>query len=541
MRLSMLIKEVLVAYLSETALSKIVNTLGDSALTVFTHFIYSSPLTNLFIMVTGFIGIVHFAFSVRDGVIPKRFLFFLLAWCFCFPVHNKPVGFTIVDTFSRAIAITMEKASNTFFKIIETQNNQRMPPWYLAQVFLKSSVVKVTDPNIQSAIHALAEDCIPEPGTGLKNLVGEELSILDLFLPLKATSKGGVSTFQPRFGAEVQTALTERLTTVQQKGKALNCWDLIQQVHQETRRNISDTQKIMETPYGNEHKTLSEFLDKYEKRPENSFITTVIEPVILNIAEANAKRAELLGYDEASSFGSADMNHVARESGLLSHGLYVLYTEFDALARQLNVEKGDSIAKNAADLADRLLSLPYYIACMQLILKIIAPLVFLTLLFGTTRIFSTWSVMWLMTLLFPVVTNFCGSFLNLMIVIRGKLHLIAQGQSILDGLHNNLMANINYDAIDKITLDFNRLIDVFLNLEVGLVYLMSSLFLAGAWFGDSYANSLVSRAIGFATNSLVSRADSTKMKDLLHTLSNPMGSNSKNNSSMNSLSFKKKN
>ena len=514
------------SYLNETALAHIVNVLGDHALATFTVFIYKSPLTNLVITITGFIGVVHFAMNIRDGVFPSKILYFLMAWCFCFPVNQKPVGFILVDNFSKAIAITMEKASDSFFKSIEKNNGQRMPPWYLAKVFLKSSVVKVTDPQVQKAIHALADDCVPEPGSGLKNKVGDELSILELLLPLEATSGHGISTFKPRFGDEVIRALKERATSIEKfvskdaQNKPVyanvNCWELIQYVHQETRKNIQETQKIMEDSQGNLQSTLSDNLGKYSTE-RNTFILNTIEPLIMNVAEANAKRIELAQYDESTngfinSFGDANMVNLTRKSGLISEVSYIANNMFDATARYFNNEKGLSIAMKASDLSDRLLSLPYYVAAIQLILKIIAPLVFLTLLFGMTKFFTSWAMMWLTTLLFPIVTNFCGSFLNLMMVIKGKLNLIAKNQSYaLEGLHNHLMFNINYEAIDKITQDFNRLIDVFLSLEIAIIAIMSSILLAGSWFGERYVSSFASLATSVATNSFIARASQIQM------------------------------
>jgi hypothetical protein len=134
---------------------------------------------------------------------------------------------------------------------------------------------------------------------------------------------------------------------------------------------------------------------------------------------------------------------------------------------------------------EKLLSLPYYIAFVQSMLKILLPLAVLTMLFGTFRFFFTWSFAWTLTLVMPIVMQLSRGISNAILMHTNKLTEVGR---LLETEPGFMALGINFDAANKIAEDSSRMMNVFLNVELGIWGALLVMVPAGAYLAGNVAN-----------------------------------------------------
>jgi hypothetical protein len=145
------------------------------------------------------------------------------------------------------------------------------------------------------------------------------------------------------------------------------------------------------------------------------------------------------------------------------------------------------------EMNEKLLSLPYYVAFVQSVLKILAPLAVLTLLAGTFKFFLSWSFAWTVTLVMPVVMQLTRGISNGILFQTSKLGELA---NLLETEGGFLAIGVNFDAAGAIAEDSTRMMSVILSVELGIWAALVLMVPAGGWFAGGIANRVTATVAG---------------------------------------------
>jgi hypothetical protein len=169
----------------------------------------------------------------------------------------------------------------------------------------------------------------------------------------------------------------------------------------------------------------------------------------------------------------------------LTRATFDLMSAPTAIARALNIDGAVSSGLVLQELNEKLLSLPYYIAFVQSILKILAPVAVLSMLLGTFKLFMIWSSVWWLTLVMPAVMQLSRGISNSVLFHTNK---IGETARLLETEPGFLANAVSFEAVSRIVEDSSRLMNVILNVELGIWAALLALIPVGAWFAGGIAN-----------------------------------------------------
>ena len=484
---------------NETVLSRMVKDFGDYVMRVIMEDLYGSGLAHLIVLIGGTIAFVSLGFSLHKGESPRRAVVFFVAWLCCLPVGGKPLAYAVVNGVGTSLAYQLQKTS---VKVLEGPAATRaMPPGWLMNTILRANGVEISDPALQDDLNTVLSSCIPN----VPNLDGDPMTAADLFGGKLRASPTGGQVYEERFDP---SPLRARKIAV--RGRELSCYDLLVDMRTRLRQHI-EQKGVTRTEERNYLAVSSGDVDAPDKvktswPDPNTHEAERVKSVALNLATAAAVQKTALGIaGEPEHFWQSRGNYLdsritrSTDAAVSGHfesspdgaGNWLTRATFDlmsaptAIARALNIDGAVKSGFILQELNEKLLSLPYYIAFVQSLLKILAPVAVLSMLLGTFKLFIMWGSVWWLTLIMPSVMQLSRGISNSILFHTNK---IGETARLLESEPGFLANAVSFDAASKIVEDSSRLMNVILNVELGIWIALLALIPAGAWFAGGIAN-----------------------------------------------------
>ncbi len=502
---------------SETGLTKMVSDYGQLVMSTMTDSVYASPLVNACVIVAAGFAILKVAQALRAGEPSKDAGWFFFMWLLCIPYRGMPSGFVIVDSISKAVASVLDKATTRALDLARSDGSgSKMPPGYIANGIIRSSAMKISDPNVRKNTLTIMDNCVPSQGQGVLNNDGDPISAVDLFAPVQTPGARLSGVFKYNYPSSVETLLRDRKHSgiVDTSGRELDCLDALNTTRQEYYRDVVKQlrdEKIIapndsmppftydgDAPYlGASWSSLKYAVPATldAAKAQAVFVNQAVGSSLLDISGANiVKRAyNGIATDAVRPMGQYVVDDLAAGNfgGAITGAAYAWNNLSDIVARGLNIDHTLENAKALKELDDKFRMLPYFIASAQLILKILAPLAFLALLFGGERVCLTWSSMWFASYLYPIVAQFSRSITN------GFLHSIyvARSNAYKRVDPAFLPQGVDLYAVNDMMDETRKLLNSMLNMEITIWGVMATMMLGGAWFAGGRTSSMLQSAI----------------------------------------------
>jgi hypothetical protein len=484
---------------NETVLSRMVKDFGDYVMRVIMEDLYGSGMAQLVILIGGTIAFVSLGFSLHKGESPRRATVFFVAWLCCLPVGGKPLAFGLVNGLGTSLAYQLQKTS---LKVLEGPGGTRaMPPGWLMNTLLRANGAEISDPALQDDLSTVLSSCIPD----VLNLEGEPMTAADLFGGKVRNGRARGEIYEERFDP-----LPLRARRLIVRGREVSCYDLLVDSRSRLRQHI-EQKSIARTDERNYLAVSSGDVSEPKKLktswPDpNTREAERVKSVALNLATAAAIQKTAMGIGgESEHFWQSRGNFIDSrinrstdaavsghfEAGQDGAGNWLTRATFDlmsaptAIARALNIDGAIKSGLILQELNEKLLSLPYYVAFIQSLLKILVPVAALSMLVGTFKLFFMCASVWWVTLIIPVVMQFSRGISNSILFHMNK---IGETARVLDTEPGYLANAVSFEAASKIVEDSSRLMNVILNVELGIWVALLALIPAGAWFAGGIAN-----------------------------------------------------
>lgn len=484
---------------NETVLSRMVKDFGDYVMRVVMEDLYGSGLAHLIILIGGTAAFVSLDFSLHRGESPRRAFIFFVAWICCLPVGGKPVAYALVNGLGTSLAYQLQKTS---VKVLEgPAATHTMPPGWVMNTILRANGVEISDSVLQYDLNTVLSACIPN----VPNLDGDPLTAADLFGGKLRASPTGGQIYEERFDP---SPLRSRKITV--RGREVSCYDLLVDMRSRLRQHLEQkgVTRTEERNYlaVNSGEVVAPDKVKTTWPDPNTNEAERVKSLALNLATAAAIQKTAMGIaGEPAHFWQSRGNYLdsritrSTDTSVSGHfeggpdgaGNWLTRATFDlmsapsAIARALNIDGAVKTGFVLQELNEKLLSLPYYIAFVQSLLKILAPVAVLSMLLGTFKLFLMWGSVWWLTLIMPAVIQLSRGISNSILFHTNK---IGETALLLESEPGFLANAVSFEAASRIVEDSSRLMNVILNVELGIWVALLALIPAGAWFAGGIAN-----------------------------------------------------
>lgn len=495
------------SFANQTVFTHMVDDFGDQLLSGMQLYFFNSSLVQFLVGISATIFFVDLAFSIKEGKPKFKAYMYVIAWLACLPISGKPLGFTFVNAIGTSISYALEKSVNFAMNQSTTTGGSGMPPYYAANAFIRAANARITDPNVKTEIASIMQNCVPEPGAQVTNNDGLPLSGMDLLIPSQTPQNTNVGAYQFNFGSNAQNVLknTPSHITDLSTGSALNCYDLLVKAQTDIRTDMMN-QNLTAMPQAIAMGSAPGATNEVDFSQPTSVMAQNVQAVSLNMGSAIASSYAAMGMvnkDVPLPEGvDESMYEVSRSVGGVTSFSLALHSALDSISKSSHVFKNWDIGAKLSELNEKMYTLPSMISTAQLWLKLLSPLAFLTMMFGTARIVITWCGMWFATLIFPVIANIFGSYLSGLIAARYQFDATA---GLTPTNANFLMRGESLDAIGDVMRDFASHVDTTLNYQLAAFGLISTLIIGGAWFSHKLANTGLVSALGMATRMVASQ------------------------------------
>jgi hypothetical protein len=437
---------------------------------------------------------------------------FFAGWLACLPVGGKPLAYAIVNGIGTSLAYQLQRSS---LKILEgTSGAKTMPPGFVMNALLRGAKSEITDPKIYDDVSFVMDNCVPN----VPNKDGGPMTVADLFGGTWKNAGTPSETHDERFDPKYLKA-----RKFDRGSGPVDCYQVLVDARKRLRSHL-EAKDLTKRPEQNYLGTSAgDVQDAGATRTSWPEPTTsearAVRGTALNLATAAAVQKVAMGqmglldvnsyFDEkvyrstdaavSGHFEAAKVGGAGGAGNWLTKMTYDLMSAPTAVARSLNVDGAIQSGLALHEMNEKLLSLPYYIAFTQSVLKVLAPIAVLTLLFGTFKFFFSWSFIWTLTLVMPVVMQISRGISNSVLFYSNK---IGELGSLLDSEPGFMAIGVNFDAASKIIADSSRMMQVVLSVELGIWGAMLLLVPAGAWFAGNIANRLTATVAGGMAHSV---------------------------------------
>lgn len=488
----------------DTILSKMVKDFGDIVMVAITQDLYGSGIAKLIVFVFGTAAFLNIAYCLHKKEPPVKAIMFFVAWICCLPIQGKPLAYVMVNGLGTSLAHQLQK---TGLKILGYKKN-KMPPGWIMNAILRAASTEITDKRLQEDILLLMENCIP---SGIQNYKGEPLTVNDLFSYKTngRNTEGNEETF------EIGLLNNRQSGRFAKDSSSVSCYRLLKYTRGSLKRHLK-TKNLTQMPGKNYKDVSSGEINageiKHERASQNQWINPrtpeaeSIKKASLNLAIASTIQKEAIKAYIPDSVLSSLRETIAKNglidktvlSNVAASGSSLTGIAFDimsipkAITRTLGIDKALANAAVLHEIDERLRSLPYTVAFVQSILKMLAPIAVLSILCATYKIFSAWIFLWLSTLLVPVIMHLTRAISNSILLHTNKL---TESITALQHEPAFLTLGVNFDAANALIEDSTRMINSILTVEMGIwvsltVIMMSfspmaSKFMGGATMGGA--------------------------------------------------------
>lgn len=494
----------------ETLLTKFALRLGDSALIAITSSIYSSTFFK-FIMLSFFtFSIISFGWGIHRKEISKRSIYAAIAFFLSYPSQGKPIAFRLVNGLSSSAAFVFQKGVLKFTaNSDDPQMRDNLPSGLAMELIVASASSKLKSEETRSLFQGFVLNCLPNALT--KN--GEPAKFDDLFnfktIHTKDSSGKTIISYSEKVLDE--TALRND-TSYENFKDGKNCYQGLEDMRLSMAKDISDkpdylTNRIIE---GSEQdpKTLEAWITNWKNTaPKLSDLAT-------NLSMAHAaeyEKSNLISqkkWDYNSWWSGTATDKSLRELIIAMDGTtelgYKVSDIKNIFSNSFENRWAFSLGASIKDLKERIELVPYQLSAIKILLKILCPLMILTLFFGTFKFFFTWAGAWSVAALTPAIINASRSINNS--ILLSKLGIQDLTQSDAEGV-KALAYGVDLSAAKQLLTDFTPLAYAMIEQEMAIIRYLAGAMLVGSWLAGGGANGFVSwmsnSVQGFLTSSVL--------------------------------------
>ncbi len=485
----------------ETWLTRFVASYGDKALQVISNEIYGSGIFKLSLLSCATLSLLSIAWSLQFKQFSKKGLFFFIAFTLLYPANGRPIGYITVNAFGQAVSGIFESAINRIVSNAGTvSESSNLPPGMVLEMVTNAATTKIENPETRALIYGFVVNCLPNALTKS----GDRASFDDLF-DFESTFKTDGSTGEKILSFK-ERRLDERALQNDsayanfREGK--NCFQGLSDMRTSLAHELGDKpNNLTDRVIGGSRERSEEVTtEKWFRNWEKS--SSPFQNLAMNLKMAHAasyEKSKIIsehGWDLNDLSGSwwqgtqTDASLREMVIGIDSFSAEAGYRLSDAKNLVSNLTDSRwSFTLGAAikDLKERIELVPYYVATIQLLLKILCPIFLLTLLFQTLRFFFMWSGAWIASLLFPAIISASRAIHNS--IILSKLGI----ESLTSTNGNNALAHgVDISQAKELLSDFVPLAYAMVEQELKVIQVLSGAILLGSWVAGGGANGFVS-------------------------------------------------
>lgn len=500
----------------ETWITKTVSSYGDQALKVITNEVYASGIFKLLLLSCATFSILSIAWSLQYKQFSKKSLFFFLAFLLLTPSDGRPIGYVAVNALGQTISGVFESAVT---KVISNSDlvskSDNLPPGMVLEMVTAAATSKIESAETRALIYGFVVNCLPNALTDN----GEQASFDDIF-NFETTFKEDGAT-----GLKVLTFNERKLNITALKNddaynnfkSGKNCYQGLSDMRQALAAEMSEKPNhlIERIVGGSRERSEVVTTEQWFKNWQNS--SSRFNDVAMNLKLAHAasyEKSKLIS-EQGFNFDDLTGNWWQRNSdaslremmiGIDSYstGLGFRLSDFkNIIPNSTDTRWSFSLGASIKDLKERIEMVPYYIATIQLLLKILCPLFLLTLLFQTMRFFFIWSGAWIASLLFPSIISASRSIHNSIILSKLGIEKLAATKG-----NNALAYGVDLTQAKALLDDFVPLAYSMVEQELKIIQALSGVILLGSWIAGGGANGFVSWMSNSVQGTLTSAATS---------------------------------
>lgn len=463
-------------------LADLVRDWGNFLLENITITLYQSELFRTILYLATIVAFVRLASDLSNGIKPVKAGIFFAGWLFVMPVNNRPVFYYVINTFSVATSHLFQTAMHKALTVGDTK--KVMPPGFVFNSIIKAQTATISDASIRADVLVLIDYCLPD----VKNKSGEPLTAMDLFGGKVSYSEEEINFTEFNFEPSL---LSNRKITAND-GSNSDCLTLLKSTRKRLRSHLlaqsqpDENSEIYVGPNNGEFNSQDGYVTTWDSdSPDAKIVATVSA----NLAEAHAVQKVILedyfSFPEMSSMGKSSESVGAMSpltslssSAFSGDRVTIFGRDLDptrvvanlanfptALAKSLNLDGALDAGLTLQEMNERLIKLPYYVSNVQLILKLLAPLVIFLLLFPQAwGLVVAWSMAWFASLLVPAILMFSRSVANLIIIWVTKLNHVTAANI---GDPAFLNTGVSFEASNRLMKDAGYWMSIFLEIENG--------------------------------------------------------------------------
>ena len=484
----------------ETWLTRLVSSYGDSALVQLSQEIYKSGLFKIAMLGSATFAFLGIAWSLHQKSFSKRAVFFFMSFLLLTPVSGKPAGYIVVNSVSQALAGVMESAVNRIISNSQ-HNSQRsnLPPGMVLEMLTAAASSKIESERTQALLQGFVANCLPNALTK----TGDHATFDDLFnfetkYSTDPTSGNTVTTFVDRT-LDPRALKNDNSYGHFRAGK--NCFEGLEELRLALQSELADkplalTHRVLEGSRKEGEETTSEpWFDNWKAR------STHLRSLAMNLRTAHAanyEKSKLIsehGWDFNDPSGSwwqgTGTDASLRELLIAGSGITEFGYRFadfkNVLANSTENRWAFSLGAAIKDLKERIELVPYNLAAIQLLLKIICPIFLMTLFLQTFRFFFMWAGAWFSALLMPSVISASRAIHNSILLSKLGIENLAGSEGT-----KALAYGVNLSVAKDFLSDFVPLAYSMIEQELAIITALSGVMLFGSWIAGGGANGFVS-------------------------------------------------
>lgn len=511
----------------ETWLTRFVSTFGDSALTQLTDTLYKSGIFQVLILTCLSITFIQFGLALHRKTISSKAIFTLFAITLIFPIQGKPCAYRLVNGFGRALAAVFELGvSKVVANGSSSSPKSNLPSGMVMEMLTQAASSKITNEEAKMYLHGFVINCLPNALT--KD--GEHAKFDDIFdFETSYTKDNSTGLYTVTY---TERKLDEQALSNDNSFSSIipnsNCRDGLKKMRHSLMSHLKDqpthiTDSVVESNEHGQERTSDEWLKNWKDK--NKPLQKLAMNLRMGIA-AEYEKSEIIkdyGYDLNSNKGNWWSGTHTDKSlvELMAGSSYTTELGFsfanvkDVISNVSGNRWAFSLGAAIKDLKERIELIPFHIASIQLLLKILCPLFVLTVLFQTFRFFFIWASAWITSLLIPVIISASRSIHNSILLSKLGIESLTQGGQGTKALAYGVDLSLAKDLMN----DFTPLAYAMIEQETNIIKVISGLMLAGSWISAGGANGFVSwfsnSVQGFFTGTSLSSGtnDTARMLD----------------------------
>ncbi len=502
----------------ETIISGFVKDFGDKIQQSVFMELYSSPFGKVLLCICAFVAIFSIGLAIHSKKVPRKSIWFLFAVIIAFPVNGVPLGYRAVNGVGVFVASLFE---SSVLKAVGNSSspsgaNSNTPPGQVMELVAAAATSKVTDQNVRNNLVMFIKRCL---SAGLRN-DNSPMQFDDIFNFRTEYDHGFDGVVTPVFIDSVINKASLRNTNFDSKIDCANQLDRVRYLFREhlNKKSLNlVNRKIAGGGFnGKVDPGIFRTWDDHWKIQNPKMYSFVLN---LQTAAAAEREKSNVDYPWTMSAGagyiipSVDAS-VAMLDSLTAEMSYGKNTFAERYGSAWFENRGHwEFGELCAELRTKIEMLPFDIAAIQLLLKALAPIAFLSLLFGTARFALAWSVGWVVTCFYPsiatmlrsVTNSFLASLLNLNNIIDGDVPGLTKSYA-------SLAYGVDLDLAKSMMVDFAPQANSMMTLELKILGALAALAIAGGLWAGSYANKGMNNSINYLASMLIFRGAGSLVK-----------------------------